>query len=157
KRDNEVFDLGEYAEYLLANGMLTSEDEIRGTVHDLTTGNTVSVSYQIDDRIADGETTARYGSEYLVFGTEPAPAKLPKGVSINGEHDGQKVWLAIEGSSDWLRYRAPELRVVGGRTDPTAAELAATIERPGNLVQILAEIVSNPDAEGASQEMISTE
>lgn len=157
QKDDEVFDLGEYAEYLLANDMLISEDDIRGNIHDLTTSNIVSVTYLIDDRIADGETTARYGSEYSVFGTERAPAKLPAGVSIDGKHDGQKVWRAIEDSSDWLRYRAPELRVVGGRVDPTAAELAGNIERPGNLLQLLEGIMSNPDAEGASEEVISTE
>jgi TIR domain len=64
-RDEDVFDLGEYAEYLASNELLVADDEIRGTIHDLVAGTTHKVAYEMDDKLADAETSPKgyWGSE----------------------------------------------------------------------------------------------
>lgn len=130
----DPFGLGEYAELLLSQGLLGSDDSVDAVIHDMTTGISRAVRYDVDDRIADGETTARRGSEFAVLASPAARGVQIGGVPVSPRADGATLWKEVERSALWIRHQAPKTAKLGGNSP---AALAAAVPEPGNLAGLL--------------------
>jgi hypothetical protein len=110
KHVDDVFDLGEYAEYLASNKLLSSEDKIHGTIHDLLAETTLKVKYEMDDLLADGYTSLAeaFGAQYTIFsGASPESVKV-EGSSLAARQHESTFWNTIVAQDDWASYQRPK-------------------------------------------------
>src|SRR6185295_6010535 len=114
--DEDVFDLGEYAEDLATKKLLAPDDIIRGTIQDLLANESHEVSYTQDDSLADGNTTRAevYGPEFKVFSGADAKTIVVAGAPLASRQNDPAIWNEIVKSDDWVTIRKSDWISVGG-------------------------------------------
>jgi hypothetical protein len=116
--DENVFDLGDYAEALANRDLFQNDDTIQGKIEDLVTKQIINVGYNLGDGFEYGSSReGLWGPEFKIFSNQdPGEIKIENTVLAKRKNDPE-FWRQIVRSADWQVYREPTWSELPGGLD----------------------------------------
>jgi hypothetical protein len=136
--DEDVFDLGDYAEALGKSGLFQNDDSIKAKITDLVTKHDIQVEYDLGDAFEWGSSRKQlWGPEFKIFGSRSLVGVKIGGAVLTEHKNEVQFWTQIARSDDWQVYREPKWsEVSAGGLGAKAAEIQKTLANRGDATSL---------------------